>query len=111
MMGESDKRVAAMTEMRYPSADTMAEMERERCSSGPTPKVDNIAARCDRLRIELANTADLATKITGVLSPTSPESAKAACPLDHIDGLLDECFANGRRLRAQLDRIYDRLAG
>lgn len=111
-MSESDKRVSAMRELRYPSAQTIAEAAEERYGSGSTiPQIDSIAERCNRLRIELANTGDLATKITGVHSPTAPESGKHICPLDHIDCLLDECFTNARHLRAQLDRIHERLAG
>lgn len=99
------------TRLRYPSGQTITEAAEERYGSGPTPvKVDSIAERCNRLRIELANIGDLVTKITGVYTPTAPESGKPICSLDHIDCLLDECFAHARHLLAQLDRIHERLA-
>ncbi len=72
---------------------------------------DSITDRINQLRIDLANTGDLAAKITGTPPPTSVDKGKSIGPLDHIGSLLDDCDTNARNVRLQLDKIYSRLAG
>lgn len=116
-LSELGKVAAATPKLRYPLAHTISGVAsitgvgEECCSSMPTPQVDSIAERCDRLRMELANIGDLAAKITGVHSPTSPNAATDMSPLNRIEFLLGECDASARELRVQLDRIYHRLTG